>query len=137
MLILHFSHGKTSSYKQACLPECVCVVCVVDTVLDMLSSAAPLPPLRRHTDCVTGSRGFLEYDHLPGTQGSYLSAHDHMRKCTHTASKAHAHVLISSLSQKQNRTYSFPYSKITSNLGCQGLKFWKYESLKVKLCNSR
>ncbi|KAI4814550.1 hypothetical protein KUCAC02_003741 [Chaenocephalus aceratus] len=39
-----------------------------DTVLDMLSSAAPLPPLRRHTDCVTGSRGFLEYDHLPGTQ---------------------------------------------------------------------
>ncbi|XP_010780901.1 E3 ubiquitin-protein ligase CBL-B-like isoform X2 [Notothenia coriiceps] len=39
-----------------------------DTVLDMLSSAAPLPPLRRHTDHVTGSRGFLEYDHLPGTQ---------------------------------------------------------------------
>ncbi|KAK1882654.1 E3 ubiquitin-protein ligase CBL-B [Dissostichus eleginoides] len=39
-----------------------------DKVLDMLSSAAPLPPLRRHTDHVTGSRGFLEYDHLPGTQ---------------------------------------------------------------------
>uniref|UniRef100_H2RM64 E3 ubiquitin-protein ligase CBL n=1 Tax=Takifugu rubripes TaxID=31033 RepID=H2RM64_TAKRU len=36
-----------------------------DAVLDMLSSAAPLPPVRRHADSVKGSRGCLEYDHLP------------------------------------------------------------------------
>ncbi|XP_047186540.1 E3 ubiquitin-protein ligase CBL-B-B isoform X2 [Scophthalmus maximus] len=36
-----------------------------DAVFDMLNSAAPLPPLRRNTESVKGSRGFLEYDHLP------------------------------------------------------------------------
>ncbi|XP_062262307.1 E3 ubiquitin-protein ligase CBL-B-B isoform X2 [Platichthys flesus] len=36
-----------------------------DTVFDMLNSAAPLPPVRRHTENVKGSRGGLEYDHLP------------------------------------------------------------------------
>ncbi|XP_034462877.1 E3 ubiquitin-protein ligase CBL-B-B [Hippoglossus hippoglossus] len=36
-----------------------------DTVFDMLNSAAPLPPVRRHTENVKGSRGCLEYDHLP------------------------------------------------------------------------
>ncbi|KAF0038735.1 hypothetical protein F2P81_009219 [Scophthalmus maximus] len=39
-----------------------------DAVFDMLNSAAPLPPLRRNTESVKGSRGFLEYDHLPGSQ---------------------------------------------------------------------
>ncbi|XP_075876200.1 E3 ubiquitin-protein ligase CBL-B isoform X2 [Nelusetta ayraudi] len=41
-----------------------------DAVFDMLSSAAPLPPVRRHTDSVKGSRGFLDYDHLPASQVS-------------------------------------------------------------------
>uniref|UniRef100_H3CT48 E3 ubiquitin-protein ligase CBL n=1 Tax=Tetraodon nigroviridis TaxID=99883 RepID=H3CT48_TETNG len=40
-----------------------------DTVLDMLSSAAPLPPVRRHTENVKGSRGRLEYDHIPAHAG--------------------------------------------------------------------
>ncbi|XP_070838776.1 E3 ubiquitin-protein ligase CBL-B-B [Chaetodon trifascialis] len=41
-----------------------------DTVFDMLNSAAPLPPARRHTENVKGSRGCLEYDHLPASQVS-------------------------------------------------------------------
>lgn len=41
-----------------------------DTVFDMLNSAAPLPPVRRHTEHVKGSRGCLEYDHLPASQVS-------------------------------------------------------------------
>ncbi|XP_032389460.1 E3 ubiquitin-protein ligase CBL-B-B isoform X1 [Etheostoma spectabile] len=41
-----------------------------DTVLDMLNSAAPLPPVRRHTEHVKGSRGCLEYNHLPASQVS-------------------------------------------------------------------
>ncbi|XP_071317637.1 E3 ubiquitin-protein ligase CBL-B-B isoform X4 [Trachinotus anak] len=41
-----------------------------DTVFDMLNSAAPLPPVRRHTENVKGSRGCLEYDQLPGSQVS-------------------------------------------------------------------
>ncbi|TKS83853.1 E3 ubiquitin-protein ligase CBL-B [Collichthys lucidus] len=41
-----------------------------DAVFDMLNSAAPLPPLRRHADNVKGSRGCLEYDHLPANQVS-------------------------------------------------------------------
>lgn len=41
-----------------------------DTVLDMLNSAAPLPPIRRHTEHVKGSRGCLEYDHVPASQVS-------------------------------------------------------------------
>ncbi|KAI3373484.1 hypothetical protein L3Q82_021955 [Scortum barcoo] len=36
-----------------------------DTVFDMLNSAAPLPPVRRQIENVKGSRGCLEYDHLP------------------------------------------------------------------------
>ncbi|XP_040005455.1 E3 ubiquitin-protein ligase CBL-B-B isoform X2 [Xiphias gladius] len=36
-----------------------------DTVFDMLNSAAPLPPVRRHTENVKGSRAYLEYNHLP------------------------------------------------------------------------
>lgn len=46
----------------------VCL-CAADTVLDMLSSAAPLPPVRRHTENVKGSRGGLEYDHIPAHPG--------------------------------------------------------------------
>uniref|UniRef100_A0A0F8AEV3 E3 ubiquitin-protein ligase CBL n=1 Tax=Larimichthys crocea TaxID=215358 RepID=A0A0F8AEV3_LARCR len=41
-----------------------------DAVFDMLNSAAPLPPVRRHADNVKGSRGCLEYDHLPANQVS-------------------------------------------------------------------
>ncbi|XP_070773321.1 E3 ubiquitin-protein ligase CBL-B-B [Enoplosus armatus] len=40
-----------------------------DTVFDMLNCAAPLPPLRRHTENVK-ARGCLEYDHLPASQVS-------------------------------------------------------------------
>ncbi|XP_058483124.1 E3 ubiquitin-protein ligase CBL-B-B [Solea solea] len=37
-----------------------------DTVFDMLSSAAPLPPVRRYTEHLKDSRSCrLEYDHLP------------------------------------------------------------------------
>ncbi|XP_053188013.1 E3 ubiquitin-protein ligase CBL-B-B [Scomber japonicus] len=39
-----------------------------DAVFDMLNSAAPLPPVRRHIEQVKGSRGCLEYDHLPASQ---------------------------------------------------------------------
>ena len=56
-----------------CLPDFVCVICCLDTVFDMLNSAAPLPPVRRHTENVKGSRGCLEYDHLPGSHGRALS----------------------------------------------------------------
>lgn len=45
-------------------------MCAADTVLDMLSSAAPLPPVRRHTENVKGSRGCLEYDHAPAHPGT-------------------------------------------------------------------
>ncbi|XP_056253355.1 E3 ubiquitin-protein ligase CBL-B-B isoform X3 [Seriola aureovittata] len=38
-----------------------------DTVFDMPNSAAPLPPVRRHTENVKGSRACLEYDHLPAS----------------------------------------------------------------------
>ncbi|KAM7374925.1 hypothetical protein PAMP_007556 [Pampus punctatissimus] len=41
-----------------------------DTVFDMMNSAAPLPPVRRHIEHVKGSRGCLEYDHLPASQVS-------------------------------------------------------------------
>ncbi|XP_026183498.1 E3 ubiquitin-protein ligase CBL-B-B isoform X3 [Mastacembelus armatus] len=42
-----------------------------DTVFDMLNSAAPLPPVRRHTENVKGSRGgCVEYGHLPASQVS-------------------------------------------------------------------
>lgn len=44
-------------------------LCAPDTVLDMLSSAAPLPPVRRHTEHVTGSRGCLD-DHIPAHPGT-------------------------------------------------------------------
>lgn len=53
----------------AAFSELLCVICDLDTVFDMLGSAAPLPPVRRHTENVKGSRGFLDYDHLPSSQG--------------------------------------------------------------------
>ncbi|XP_038565024.1 E3 ubiquitin-protein ligase CBL-B-B isoform X2 [Micropterus salmoides] len=39
-----------------------------DTVFDMLNNAAPLPPVRRHTENVKASRGCLENDRLPASQ---------------------------------------------------------------------
>ncbi|XP_036976326.1 E3 ubiquitin-protein ligase CBL-B-B isoform X1 [Acanthopagrus latus] len=36
----------------------------------VLNSAAPLPPVRRHTENVKGFRGYLECDHLPTSQAS-------------------------------------------------------------------
>uniref|UniRef100_A0A4W6DL41 E3 ubiquitin-protein ligase CBL n=1 Tax=Lates calcarifer TaxID=8187 RepID=A0A4W6DL41_LATCA len=36
-----------------------------NTVFDLLNGAAPLPPVRRLTENVKGSRACLEYDHLP------------------------------------------------------------------------
>lgn len=44
-------------------------MCDADTVFDMLNTAAPLPPVRRHTDNVKGSRGGPKYDQLPASQG--------------------------------------------------------------------
>nr|XP_046265905.1 E3 ubiquitin-protein ligase CBL-B-B isoform X2 [Scatophagus argus] len=41
-----------------------------DTMFDVLNSAAPLPPVRRHTESVKDSRSCLEYDHLPASQVS-------------------------------------------------------------------
>ncbi|XP_026226267.1 E3 ubiquitin-protein ligase CBL-B-B isoform X2 [Anabas testudineus] len=41
-----------------------------DTVFDMLNTAAPLPPVRRHTENVKGSRGNPKYDQLPTSQVS-------------------------------------------------------------------
>lgn len=55
------------------LPEYVCVICALDIVFDMVNSATPLPPVRRHTENVKGSRGPLEYDHLPENQGTTMS----------------------------------------------------------------
>lgn len=52
-----------SGIKLAC-------VCDADAVLDMLSSAAPLPPLRQPTDQAKGSRGCLDFDHLPAHPGT-------------------------------------------------------------------
>lgn len=47
-------------------------MCDADAVFDMLSNAAPLPPVRRHTESVKGCRGFLDYDLLPANQGTNL-----------------------------------------------------------------
>ncbi|XP_068456812.1 E3 ubiquitin-protein ligase CBL-B-B isoform X2 [Clinocottus analis] len=45
------------------------------TVFDMLNSAAPLPPVRRHAEHSKSSRGCLEYDHLPASQVSMDCVH--------------------------------------------------------------
>ncbi|KAF3706812.1 E3 ubiquitin-protein ligase CBL-B [Channa argus] len=39
-----------------------------DTVFEMLNSAAPMPPVRRHTENVKGSRGSPKYDQIPASQ---------------------------------------------------------------------
>ncbi|XP_060912081.1 E3 ubiquitin-protein ligase CBL-B-B isoform X1 [Labrus mixtus] len=41
-----------------------------DTVIDMLNNAVPLPPLRRHTEHVKGSRCCLEFNFLKDSQVS-------------------------------------------------------------------
>ncbi|XP_030294366.1 E3 ubiquitin-protein ligase CBL-B isoform X2 [Sparus aurata] len=58
-----FNTNKTPSNYDILLPP-------QDTVFDMLNSAAPLPPVRRHTENVKGFGGCLECDHLPTSQVS-------------------------------------------------------------------
>ncbi|XP_059206984.1 E3 ubiquitin-protein ligase CBL-B-B isoform X2 [Centropristis striata] len=56
------SHRPSSGHEHLLLTP--------DTVFDMLNSGAPLPPVRRPTELVKGSRSCLEYDHLPARQVS-------------------------------------------------------------------
>lgn len=72
LLTLTFTPGVVLRRLYLFLPDSLSLsaVCDADAVFDILSNAAPLPPGRRHTESVKGSRGFVDYDHLPASQGT-------------------------------------------------------------------